>query len=126
MESMLTKIIRILVGLLLLVTGLNKFLHFIPLPEYTPHASAFLDALTATGYIFPLIGALEMLCGAAFVVGRFVALAAVVLAPIAVNIVLVHGMLDPSGGGAGFFVGIANLYLLAVSLPKYQDMLMPR
>lgn len=126
MESMPTKIIRVLAGLLLVVSGLNKFLHFMPMPEHNAEASAFLGALAATGYMFPIIGAVEALCGAAFVAGRFVALAAVVMAPIAVNIVLLHALLDPAGGGAGFFVGLANVYLLAVSLPKYQDLLMPR
>lgn len=126
MESMPTKVIRILAGLLLVVSGLNKFLHFMPMPPHNEAASAFLGALAATGYMFPIIGAVETICGAAFVAGRFVALAAVVLAPISVNIVLLHAVLDPAGGGPGFFVGIATAYLLAVSLPKYQDLLMPR
>jgi putative oxidoreductase len=126
METMPTKIIRVLAGLLLVVSGMNKFLHFLPMPEHNTAAGAFLGALAGTGYMFPIIGLVETACGAAFVVGRFVALAAVVMAPISVNIVLVHAVLDSAGAGPAFFVGLANAYLLAVNFPKYQDMLMPR
>jgi len=126
MESIPTKVIRILVGLLLLFGGLNKFFAFAPNPPHNEAATAFMGALAATGYMFPIIAIVEILAGAAFVVGRFVALAAVVLAPVALNIVLFHAVLDPSGAAPGYFVGAATIYLLAVSLPKYQDMLMPR
>ncbi len=126
MESIPTKVIRILLGLLLLVGGLNKFVPVLPDPGHNEAGAAFLGALAATGYMFPIIGLVEIFSGAAFVAGRFVALAAVLLAPIAVNIVMFHVALDPSGTGPGLFVGAANIYLLAVSLPKYQDMLMPR
>lgn len=126
MESIPTKVIRVLLGLLLLVAGINKFANFMPAPEHNEAATAFFGALFATGYMLPLIAVVEILCGAAFVAGRFVALAAVLLAPISVNIVLFHALLDPAGGAPGFFVGAANIYLLVVCLPKYQDMLMPR
>lgn len=126
MESIPTKVIRILAGAILLAGGLNKFLGFMPDPPHNEAASAFLGALAATGYMVPIIGLVEIFAGAAFVVGRFVALAAVVLAPVALNIVLLHAVLDPSGAGPGFFVGAANVYLLAVNFSKYQDLTMPR
>lgn len=126
MESTPTKIIRVLLGLLLLFGGLNKFLALAPNPEHNEAGGMFLGALAATGYMIPLIGLIEALCGAAFVAGRFVALSAVLLAPISINIVLFHAVLDPSGGAPGYFVGAANLYLIGVCFSKYQDMLMPR
>jgi len=126
MESIPTKVIRILVGLLLLVGGLNKFLAFMPNPPHNEAGAAFMGALAATGYMFPIIALVEIFAGAAFVAGRFVALAAVVLAPVALNIVLFHAVLEPSGAAPGYFVGAACVYLLAVNLPKYQDMLMPK
>ena len=126
METMPTKIIRVLLGLLLLFGGINKFVSIGPAPEHNEIGGAFLGALAASGYMFPIIGLVELFCGAAFVAGRFVALAAVLLAPIAINIVLFHAVLNPTGAGPGYFVGVANVYLLAISFSKYQDMLMPR
>jgi len=126
MDSVATKVIRVLLGLLLVVAGLNKLLHFMPDPPHNDAATAFMTALAATHYMFPIIAVVEIVCGAAFLTGRFVALAAVVLAPVALNIVLFHVLLDPAGGAPGYFVGLAEIWLLAVSFPKYQDMLMPR
>jgi putative oxidoreductase len=126
MESWLTKIVRILLGALLLFAGLNKFFQFAPNPPHNEAATAFMTALAQAGYMFPIIALVEIFAGAAFVTGRFVALAALVLAPVALNIVLFHALLDPSGAAPGYFVGIATVYLLAVSLPKYQDLLRPR
>ena len=123
MESTLTKVIRTLLGLLLLFAGASKLLGLGASQVHNEVATAFMKGLVAAGYMLPLIAVTEIVCGAAFVVGRFVALGAILLAPIAVNIVLFHAVLDPSGGAPGFFVGIAEIYLLAVSFPKYQELL---
>ena len=126
METLPTRIIRVLVGLLLVFAGLNKFFHFAPDPPHNDAGGAFLGALVQSGYVMTIVAIVEIVCGAAFIAGRFVALAAVLLAPVALNIVLFHTMLDSSGAAPGLFVGAATLYLLFVNLPKYQDMLMPR
>jgi putative oxidoreductase len=126
MESMLTKIVRILLGLLLVLAGASKLIPMSPPPPHNEAATAFMAALVATGYLMPIIAVTEIFAGVCFVLGRFVALAAVVLVPISLNIVLFHVLLDTSGALPGFFVGAANLYLLAVSFPKYQDLLVSK
>jgi putative oxidoreductase len=126
MESMLTKIVRILLGLLLVLAGASKLIPMSPPPPHNEAATAFMTALVATGYLMPIIAVTEIFAGVCFVLGRFVALAAVVLVPISLNIVLFHVLLDTSGALPGFFVGAANLYLLAVSFPKYQDLLVSK
>jgi putative oxidoreductase len=126
MESMPTKVIRILLGLLLIFAGVNKFFPLAPQPPHNEAATAFMGALFQTGYMLPIIALVEIFCGVCFVSGRFVALAAVVLAPVALNIVLFHLVLDPSGAAPGLFVGAATVYLLAACFPKYQDLLISR
>jgi putative oxidoreductase len=126
MESMLTKIVRILLGLLLVIAGASKIIPMSPPPPHNEAATAFMTALVATGYMMPIIAVTEIFAGVCFVLGRFVALAAVVLVPISLNIFLFHAVLDSSGAAPGFFVAAANLYLLAVSFPKYQDLLVSK
>ena len=52
-----TTIIRLLMGLMFFVFGLNGFLHFIPEPKggMPEKAMAFAGALMNTGYMMPLV-----------------------------------------------------------------------
>ncbi len=90
---------RILLGLPMVVFGLNGFLNFIP-PPSTPlaaGAAAFSTALFNTGYMLPLIGATQLLAGVLLVLNRFVPLALVLLAPFFVNSILFHLCLEHTG-----------------------------
>jgi hypothetical protein len=91
---------RVVLGLMFFVFGLNYFLNFLPAPsEALPEAAAaFLGGLTASGYVFPLIKAIEVAAGAALLTNRFVPLALTLLAPVIVNIAAFHFLLAPSYG----------------------------
>jgi hypothetical protein len=69
-----------------------------------------IDALKATGYMWELIGVLNMLGGAALLAGWFVPLALLVLAPISLNILLIH-LANPGAGGIPIGIIIAGLHL---------------
>src|ERR1051326_526596 len=74
---------RILMGLPLVVFGLNGFLNFIP-PPSTPlpaGAADFAGALFKSGYMMQLIGATQLIVGALLVTNRFVPLALALFAP---------------------------------------------
>jgi len=85
---------RIVLGLAFLVFGLNGFFGFLPMPEQPGAGGAFLGALAATGYMFPLIKGTEVLVGVLLLSNRFVPLALTLLAPVTVNIVAFHAFLD--------------------------------
>jgi uncharacterized membrane protein YphA (DoxX/SURF4 family) len=88
---------RILLGLVFFVFGLNGFLQLLPQPPLPDSAAAFLGALAATGYMFPLIKGVEVIGGALLLSNRFVPLALAILAPNVVNILLFHAVLAPGG-----------------------------
>ncbi|MCB9597848.1 MAG: DoxX family protein [Sandaracinaceae bacterium] len=88
---------RVVLGLAFLVFGLNGFLGFLPMPPHEGGAGAFLGALAATGYMFPLIKGTEVLVGALLLGNRFVPLALTLLAPVMVNILAFHAVLEPAG-----------------------------
>lgn len=90
---------RVLLGLPMVIFGLNGFLNFIPPPAtpLAPGAAAFSMALVATGYMMPLIGATQLIAGVLLVVNRFVPLALALLAPFFVNSVAFHAILEPTG-----------------------------
>ena len=88
---------RVVLGLGFLTFGLNGFLNFLPPAPEPERANAFLGALAATGYMFPLIKGTEVLAGALLLSGRLVPLALVLLAPVLVNILAFHAVLAPAG-----------------------------
>jgi uncharacterized membrane protein YphA (DoxX/SURF4 family) len=88
---------RLLLGLVLFVFGLNGFLQFFPTPPAPERAMAFMGALAATGYMFPLVKGVEVIGGALLLSNRFVPLALAIVAPNVVNIVLFHAVLAPAG-----------------------------
>jgi hypothetical protein len=88
---------RLVLGLVFFVFGLNGLLQFIPPPPAPDKAVAFLGALAATGYMFPLIKSVEVIGGALLLSNRFVPLALAIVAPNVVNIVLFHAVLAPAG-----------------------------
>lgn len=90
---------RVLLGLPMVIFGLNGFFNFIPPPEapLAPGAAAFSMALVATGFMMPLIGATQLISGLLLVTNRFVPLALVLLAPFFVNSIAFHVMLERTG-----------------------------
>ncbi len=122
MNSLFTKIIRLLLGIVLVVFGSNKFLHFIPLPLPTGAAGDFMSSLNATGYIFPIVGILEVCIGLMLLFKKWVAFALILLAPISINIVLFHLFLDIPGVGAALLVGALNGILIYKNWQLYKPL----
>ena len=88
-------IVRVLLGLVFFVFGLNGFLHFMPNPPPTPAAGEFFGALIKTGYMFTLIFGPQVLGGALLLLNMAVPFALVILAPVVVNIIGFHLYLSP-------------------------------
>jgi putative oxidoreductase len=108
---------RILLGLIFVVFGLNGFFHFLPMPPMPEKAAAFAGALFSSGYFFPFLKTIEVICGVLLLVGAFVPLALVVLAPIIANIFMFHAFLAPSGLPLPIIIGLLEIYLAFFAEP---------
>ncbi|WP_395043437.1 DoxX family membrane protein [Flavobacterium sp.] len=122
MNSMFTKIVRILLGIMLVVFGANKFLHFIPMDAPTGSAGDFMNSLGATGYIFPFVGVLEVIIGVMLLLKKWIAFALILLAPISINILLFHLFLDIPGVGAALLVTVLNAILIYKHWKQYNSL----
>jgi len=89
-------IARILLGLMFLVFGLNPFLKFIPMPPLEGVWGQFLGALFASHYVW-FVGAVQVISGALFLVGRYVPLAIALSGPVIANIIVYHLTMQRSG-----------------------------
>jgi putative oxidoreductase len=103
--KILTNISRFLLALIFAVFGLNGFLHFIPMPPPSGVAGQFMEAMLATKYLLAVF-AIELIAGVLLLINRFVPLALTLLAPVIVNILLYHTLMNPAGLGFAIFVTI--------------------
>ena len=118
-----TVIVRVLMGLVFLFASFTYFFGLIEPPPVTGALKTFDDGMNASVYLMPTVKLFELLCGAAFVVGRFVPLAVVVISPIIVNIVLVHAFLAPEGLPLAMFLVLANAFLAYQHRDVYEPLL---
>lgn len=103
MNPKVVLVVRILLGLIFFIFGLNGFLHFMPMPPDMPAGEmAFFQAMMATGYFLPLLAATQTVAGALLLAGFAVPLALILLAPILVQIIFFHLFLTP--GAQNFMI----------------------
>jgi uncharacterized membrane protein YphA (DoxX/SURF4 family) len=121
---------RYVQGAAFFIFGLNGFLHFLPQPAPPEAAQALLGAFAASGYMFPLIKGTEVIAGALLLLGRFVPLSLVLIAPVLVNILLYHLFLAPAGLAVPLLLLATELYLAwsyrHVFAPLLQPLVQPR
>ena len=110
--KILTNVSRFLLGFIFLVFGLNGFLHFIPMPPPSGVAGQFLGSMFVTKYLL-FVFAIQLIGGVLLLVNRYVPIALTILAPIIVNILLFHSLMNPSGLGLALFVAILWAVVIA-------------
>ncbi len=97
-KAIILTVLCVLTGLMFINAGLDKFLHYMPIPPDMPEkmmkaGMAFMEI----GWIMPLTGAMEMLGGLLFIFPRTRALGALVLLPVLAGILLTNIIMVPSG-----------------------------
>jgi hypothetical protein len=102
---------RVLLGLIFAVFAANYFLNLFELPPPSERGLEFMGALMGTGYVFPVIKLVELVGGVLLIAGVLVPLSLTLLAPIIVNIVLFHLVLDPAGMPLGVLILVLELFL---------------
>ncbi|MDA9368255.1 DoxX protein [Flavobacteriaceae bacterium] len=115
MNSTFTTILRMLLGVSLLIFGMNKFIAFIPIFDMAPAAANFMESLNSTGYVLYVVASLELLIGGLLLFKKWVPFALILLAPIVVNILLFHLFLDVSG----MLVAVLMVAITGVLIYKY-------
>lgn len=112
MNSQFTKIVRILLGVILIVFGLNKFHPFIPLPQPPEAAANFLNSMADTGYILTVVAIFEVFIGFMLLIKKWVPFVILLLAPISLNILLFHLFLDIPAIATAIVVVALNVMLI--------------
>lgn len=105
--------IRILLGVALIVFGLDKFFQFVPHGhEMTEELIAAYNGLLANEFIMPTVGIIEIISGLLLVSGRYLIVALAAMIPITYSILGFHIAADIHGIVPGLIVAIFLSYLI--------------
>ena len=118
-------IAQYLAGVIFLVFGLNGFLHFIPQPPPEGVAGQFLGALFVSHYL-AVIFAVQVIGAILLLANRFVALAVTILAPVIVNILCFHVLMNPSGLPPALLVTVLWILIFVRVRPAFAGLFQSR
>lgn len=115
-------ILSTLFGLMFLNAGVDKFLHYMPMPEMPAEMMKINEAFGTIVWLMPLVEAIEILGGLLFIFQKTRALGAIVILPIMVGIIIHNAVYIPSGLSiAGLFL-IINIWMIQDNWEKYKPM----
>jgi len=118
-------IVRILLGLMFFVFGLNGFLNFMHGPLPPGLAGTFLSTLEASHFVYFVAG-VQVIAGALLLMNRFVPLALALLAPVLYNILVFHITMQPSGLPLGLAASVLWLILVIRLRDSYAPLFVPK
>jgi len=110
-----TLVARLLLGFVFVASGVAFFLS--PPPPLDGPIAEFFKGMAATRYFFYLLKGTEIVAGLFLLTGLFVPLALVVLAPIILNIFLIHLFIAPAPASivTAVVLGLLEIFLAFIS-----------
>lgn len=111
MQKLQVLIPRILLGFMFLLYGLDGFLHFMPPYPSSDKASALVAALIDSGFLWPMMKAIQIIAGILLLINYYVPLALLLLAPLIVIIFCMHLFINPAGLPIGITIVVLELIL---------------
>lgn len=119
-------IVRILMGLMFLNASIGYFFNLYPAPPDMPNdLITYMNGISVV-HLMEIVKVIELICAIAFLCGRFVALASVVLLPITFNILLLHVVTDPKTAAIAVVIFVLNLFLLYAYRKHYAGLFVAR
>lgn len=98
MKNKILLVLSILFGLMFINSGLDKFFHYMPMPEDLPEeVMSLMGAFMEIGWLFPLVAIAEIVGGLLFMTNKYRALGALIIFPIMIGILLTHIINIPDG-----------------------------
>jgi len=124
MNSKVFMVLRILLGLFVLVFGLDKFFHFMPMDHSSMSEAAmgYMGGLASAKTTY-LVAVVEILAGLSLLLNKYGALMALILMSVSVNAVLFHATLEPATIPGALILLVLNIVVLYGYKNKYKDLL---
>ncbi|WP_192348751.1 DoxX family membrane protein [Algoriphagus sp. Y33] len=124
MKKKVLNVLSIIFGLLLINGGLDKFLHYMPVPEDLPAAlQADNLAFMEIEWLMPLVGFAELLGGILILFPKTRALGALVVFPVMIGVLLTHFFVAPEGLVIALIIWAILLWIIFENRSKYLKLL---
>lgn len=124
MKNKILFIVSLLFGLLFINSGLNKFFYYMPMPKDIPESMMrLMKAFLEIGWLMPLIAIAEIVGGVLFITRKYRALAAILIFPVMIGVLLTHIINAPSGLPIAIFLFAINLWVMVENREKYLPMI---
>ncbi|ABG58387.1 DoxX family protein [Cytophaga hutchinsonii] len=115
--------VSLLFGLLFINGGLNKFFHYMPVPEDMPENMVkVMTAFMTITWLMPLIAVVEIVGGILVITNKYRALGAIVIFPVMIGILLTHIVNAPSGLPMALVLLAVNLWMIYENREKYMPL----
>lgn len=122
MKISLFLVLRLLLGLFMVIIGLNKFLVYIEIPNPPGDGGVLMQIYITSGFL-QFIGILEMLGGIALLINKYVPLALTFITAIMFNATIFHLLHDLPGIGAAAFCLSLSLALVYAHKDRFYSLL---
>ncbi|GGD52786.1 hypothetical protein GCM10011514_16180 [Emticicia aquatilis] len=120
MKNKILFVASLLFGLMMVNAGLNKLFNYMPAPaNLSENLQKAFNAFTEIGWLMPLVAVVEIIGGILFIIPKTRALAALMLFPIIVGILLINTVTDTSGMPIALVFVAVELWVIFENREKY-------
>lgn len=112
----------VLFALMFMNAGLDKFLHYMPIPEMPADMQTVFNAVVTLKWLTPLTGFIELLAGILILFPKTRALGAIMILPVMIGILCHNATFMPSGLLIAGVLFLINLWMIGDNWKKYQPM----
>ncbi|MBL1410134.1 MauE/DoxX family redox-associated membrane protein [Sphingobacterium faecale] len=117
------KVIKLIIcslfGLMFINAGLNKFFMYLPVPEMSAELRQVNEAFATIKWLMPLIATVEIIAGLLFIIPKTRALAAIMILPVMVGILLQHLIYAPEGLLMAIILLLINSWIIIENKKRY-------
>ena len=122
MNSKVFMVLRIILGLYVIVFGLDKFIHFIDFGESAEAFGNYMVILENAKVMY-LAGIIEIIAGLALIFNKYGALMALLLMSISINAFMAHAAFMPESIAGATVLVLLNIAVLFGYKEKYKGLL---
>lgn len=120
MKQKIFTVATVLLALMFINGGLNKFFNYIPVPPDMPAELVKVNtAVMQIGWLMPLIAVVELIGGVLLLIPKFRALGAIIIFPIMIGILLIHATVAVSGLPLAIILAGILVWILWENRTKY-------